>query len=105
MALAIVLPVVCALGLALSLKSASVLRGRSRWTIFGWLATSAYLASAGVAAARSTHPPFYLDDVALVALTIGFVVAGIRDEPQAEPWWWPTHAGPTGAERRTNRPG
>jgi hypothetical protein len=36
----------------------------------------------------------------LLVLTVAFVVAGVRDERQAEPWWWPTHTGPTRAEKR-----
>jgi len=31
---------------------------------------------------------------------VAFVIAGIKDEAQAEPWWWPRGRGPTRAERR-----
>jgi hypothetical protein len=78
----------CLLGAALSLKSIAVLRTRSAWTIAGWAATAVY---------------FAVDYIVLGLLTICFVVAGVRDEPQAEPWWCPTHAGLTGAERRATR--
>ncbi len=93
----------CLLGAVLSLKSITVLRMRSVWTIAGWAATAVYFAIEAVAAARATHPPGHADYIALGLLTLCFVLAGIRDEPQAEPWWWPTHAGLTGAERRAAR--
>jgi hypothetical protein len=93
----------CLLGAVLSLKSIAVLRMRSAWTIAGWAATAVYFAIEAVAAARATHAPAHTDYIMLGVLTVCFVVAGIRDEPQAEPWWWPTHAGLTGAERRAAR--
>jgi hypothetical protein len=93
----------CLLGAILSLKSISVLRRRSAWTIAGWAATVVYVAIEAIAVVRATHAPAHADYIALGALTICFVVAGIRDEPQAEPGWWPTHAGLTGAERRAAR--
>jgi len=93
----------CLLGAVLSLKSIVVLRKRSAWTIAGWAATAIYFAIEAVAVVRATHPPAHTDYIALGVLTVCFVIAGIRDEPQAEPWWWPTHAGLTGAERRAAR--
>jgi hypothetical protein len=93
----------CALGFALSLKSVSVLGSRSRWTAAGWLLTAFYFAIAAYDAARAAHAPGHLDYVALALLTICFIVAGRRDEPQAEPWYWPRAAGRTGAERRAGR--
>jgi hypothetical protein len=95
--------VVCIAGLVLSLKSAAVLRGRSRWTIAGWLATAAYFVLSAVAATAAKHPAAHADYVALAVLTLCFVIAGTRDEPQAEPWYWPTAPGPTGAERKAAR--
>jgi len=93
----------CALGITLSLRSVAVLRARSRWTMLGWLATAAYFVIAAIDAARASPAPLHLDYIALGALAAAFVVAGIRDEPQAEPWWWPRHAGATGSERRAKR--
>jgi hypothetical protein len=95
--------VICVAGFALSLRSASVLRSRSVWTIAGWLATAAYFAIAAYDAARAAHAPLHADYVALAVLVLAFVIAGIRDEPQAEPWYWPAHAGPTGRERRASK--
>jgi hypothetical protein len=94
----------CVLGLAVSLKSAAVLRRRSVWTLAGWLATAAYFVIAGIDAARGTRAVAHLDYVALALLIACFAAAGARDEPQAEPWWWPRRAGLTGAQRRANKP-
>lgn len=101
--------IACIVGLALSLKSVAVLGPRSRSTALGWLLTAIYFAVAALDAWRSARAPYHLDYVVLAALTVAFIVAGVRDEPQAEPWWWPSHAGLTGAERRAKntltRPG
>lgn len=94
---------VCALGIALSLKSVSVLGSRSRGTALGWLFTAVYFTIAAVDAWRAAKAPYHIDYVALAALTIAFIVAGIRDEPQAEPWYWPSRVGATGKERRATR--
>jgi hypothetical protein len=94
----------CALGFALSIKSISVLRRRSARTVAGWAATAAYFLIAGADAVRGRPAPVHLDYVALGVLVVAFIAAGIADEPQAEPWWWPSAAGPTGAERRARRP-
>jgi len=95
--------VVCAAGLLLSLRSAGVLRARSPWTSAGWLATAAYFALELGAVVRRAATPFHLEYALLAALTLAFVVAGVRDERQAEPWWWPARAGLTGRERRESR--
>ena len=94
--------VACLAGIALSLKSASVLGARSRWTAIGWWLTLAYFALA-IPRAWGAYAPLHVEYVALAALVVAFVAAGRADEPQAEPWWWPTHAGLTGAERRRDR--
>jgi hypothetical protein len=90
----------CVAGIALSLKSVAVLRSPSAWTIAGWVFTALYCAIAAYDVARNRHAPAHVDYVILAFLTICFIVAGRRDEPQAEPWWWPRGAGPTGAQRR-----
>jgi len=95
--------VVCASALALSLASVRVLGPRSRATQSGWIATAAYAAVAGIDLLRAQSAPLHVDYALLGALAVAFVVAGFRDEPQAEPWWRPTHAGLTGAERRAKR--
>jgi hypothetical protein len=90
---------VCAAGAVLSLKSISVLDARSRWTAAGWWFTLVYFALAGYAAVAGTHLPLRPEYWALGALTVAFVIAGVQDEPQSEPWWWPTKASTTRAER------
>ncbi len=85
----------------LSIRSIAVLRSRAPWTTAGWAGTLAYCIAAVVEFSNeAAHRPAALIAYAcLLALAIAFVVAGVRDEPQAEPWWWPTHVGPTRAER------
>lgn len=95
--------VTCALGIALSAKSTLVLGPRSRATALGWVLTALYFVIAGVDAIRAERAPYHVDYVVLAALTIAFVVAGVRDEPQAEPWYWPNSSGLTGKERRAKR--
>ncbi len=95
--------VVCLAGLALSVRSAAVLRSPSAWTIAGWCFTALYFGIAGGDALRAAPAPAHVDYVALALLVAAFVIAGLRDEPQAEPWWWPGHAGLTGAERRARK--
>ena len=92
----------CALGI-LSLGSARYLDARSRATQVGWIATFVYCVITAAALVARAHVPLHADDLVLVVLAIAFIVAGRRDEPQAEPWYWPTHVGPTGAERRDAR--
>jgi hypothetical protein len=94
--------VVCALGVAVSLKSIGVLREPSRWTAIGWCLTVAYFVLA-IPRAWGASAPLHVEYVALAGLIVAFVVAGRRDEPQAEPWWWPTHTGLTGAQRRAGK--
>jgi len=87
---------------ALSARSIAVLRVRAPWTSAGWAGTLGYCVAAVVEFGNDAlhRPASYVAYAFLLALTIAFVVAGIRDEPQAEPWWWPTHVGPTRAEKR-----
>ena len=93
----------------LSFRSIAVLRARAPWTSVGWTGTLGYCAAAVVEFSSDVaHQPAALVAYAFIALlAIAFVIAGVRDEPQAEPWWWPSHAGPTRAERRAgmNRAG
>ncbi len=95
--------ILCVAGLLLSLRSVAVLRTGSPWTRAGWLATAAYFALELAAVARHAATPFHLEYAVLAVLTVAFVAAGVRDEAQAEPWWWPAAAGLTGRERRAAR--
>jgi hypothetical protein len=93
--------VLCAAGLLLSVRSAAVLRSGSPWSLAGWIASAGYFAIALADALRRASAPYHLDYALLAILTASFVAAGVRDERQAEPWWWPVRAGLTGRERRS----
>jgi hypothetical protein len=96
----IVIVLVGLMGIALSVKSVAVLGRDAPWTSAGWLATALYLSAAIVKATVAPTLPSAAEYAVLVALTAAFVVAGIRDERQAEPWWWPSRRGTTRAEKR-----
>jgi hypothetical protein len=87
---------------ALSVRSVVVLRSASPWTSAGWAATIGYCVAAAVEFSSEPEQRIaaYVAYAFLLALTVAFVIAGVRDERQAEPWWWPTHPGPTRAEKR-----
>jgi len=86
----------------LSLRCIVVLGTRAPWTSAAWAATLAYCISAGIefSVAGLHAPAEFIARAFLLLLTCGFVIAGIRDERQAEPWWWPTGPGSTRAEKR-----
>jgi hypothetical protein len=87
----------------LSVRSIVVLRGVAPWTSAGWAGTLGYCFAAGVEYGDDAlHRPAAMVAYAFVVLlAVAFVVAGVRDERQAEPWWWPTRAGRTRAEKRS----
>ncbi|GAC1417577.1 MAG: hypothetical protein NVSMB64_27440 [Candidatus Velthaea sp.] len=97
--IAVLLPaIVLALGLFCA-WCARVSAG-SPYTMWGWILTAAYCAYELLEFARLPVPA-HGEYVFLAALTVAFIVAGVKDEAQAEPWWWPTHRGPTRAQRRS----
>jgi hypothetical protein len=96
----IVLAVIYLLGIALSIKSVIVIGRAAPWTSAGWWLTAAYFVAAGAKATVTPTLPVGVEYAILVALAATFVVAGVRDEAQAEPWWWPHRLGATRAERR-----
>jgi hypothetical protein len=87
---------------ALSVRSVAVLRTAAPWTSAGWAGTLGYCIAAAIefSGEGETRIAAYVAYFFLLVLTVAFVVAGVRDERQAEPWWWPTHTGPTRAEKR-----
>ena len=87
---------------ALSARSIVILGVRAPWTSVGWIGTLGYCIAAAVEYSGAPMRSVWAaaSYLCLVALTIAFVVAGVRDEPQAEPWWWPKRIGPTRAQRR-----
>jgi hypothetical protein len=99
-AVALAWVLICVAGTLLSLKSVWTIRMCSPWTAAGWCLTALYFVLAGAKVAAAWPPPFHAEYVCLVLLTVAFVGAGLRDERQAEPWWWPERAGLRGRERR-----
>ena len=83
----------------LSIRSLAALRGAAPWTSAGWAFTIAYDCTASAEIILRTHAPLHVAYWFLVALAVAFVVAGLRDEPQADPWWWPRRLGPTRSQR------
>lgn len=87
---------------ALAIRSVWVIRGRSPLTALGWTFAVGYgLAKAAQYALPGLGPG--AGRVAygcLLLMAVAFVVAGIRDERQAEPLLWPLRLGQTRAERR-----
>ena len=92
--------VLCFLGLLLAARSVAILRTGSPWTSAGWLLTALYFVLAAGKVGLNWTPPYHAEYVSLGLLTLAFVAAGVRDEPQAEPWYWPSRVGPRGRERR-----
>ncbi len=92
---------------ALSARSFTALGAQAPWTRAGWAGTIGYCGAAIVEYSTSTYRVAggYAAYAFLILLAIAFVIAGVRDEPQAEPWYWPTHAGPTRAQRRRDAGG
>ena len=86
----------------LSVRSIAVLRDRAPWTSAGWAGTFGYSIAAAIEFSNAAlHQPASIAAyVFLFTLAVAFVIAGVRDEPQAEPWWWPSRIGQTRAERR-----
>jgi hypothetical protein len=85
--------------LAISIKSIPVLGRTSPWTSAAWGFTLLYVVAVFLEYGPHWAIPGHGEYAFLIAMTITFVVAGIRDERQAEPWYWPTHPGQTRAER------
>jgi hypothetical protein len=92
--------------IVLSVRSIAVLGAKAPWTSLGWAGTVGYAIAAALEySLDGTHATAALVAYAFIGLlTIAFVVAGVRDEPQAEPWWWPSHVGLTRAQRRSGTP-
>jgi hypothetical protein len=84
----------------LSLRTIVVLKWDARWTTAGWAYTILYDCTASYEILSHRHLPLHGPYIALVALIVAFVIAGVRDEPQGDPWWWPSRLGLTRAQQR-----
>lgn len=91
---------ICLLGIAVCAKTIAVLGRSAPWTSGAWFLTALYFIAVLYKVLLAPRLPGFVEYVILAGLTGAFVVAGVRDERQAEPWWWPTHRGLTRAERR-----
>lgn len=86
----------------LALRSLAVLGPRAPWTSVGWLGTAGYCAAA---AWRYAHDgpggrAMLVAGVCFFVLAAAFIIAVVRDEPQAEPLLWPSRVGLTRAQKR-----
>ena len=87
---------------ALALRSLLVLGKAAPWTSVGWAATVGYFAAA---AWRYAHDGpqrelLLFSEALFVVLAASFIIAVVRDEPQAEPLLWPRRIGLTRAQKR-----
>lgn len=86
----------------LAIRSLMVLGVRAPWTSTGWLATAGYCAVAAWRYAHDAPVPgaMIIGSGCFVVLAAAFIIAVVRDEPQAEPLLWPTRVGLTRAQKR-----
>jgi hypothetical protein len=89
---------------AISLRSMQFTWKVSPWTSVGWAATVVYclfdLARIVLLPPGQNFPVLpHADWGMLLVLTAAFIIAGVRDERQAEPWYWPRGRGATRAEK------
>lgn len=85
-----------------ALRSLAVLRTQAPWTSLGWAATTGYFS---LAAWRYAHEGpqrelMLAAEGCFLVLAAAFILAVIRDEPQAEPLLWPSRVGLTRAQKR-----
>ena len=86
----------------LAVRSFAVLGRQAPWTSAGWLATAGYFASAAWRYAHDgqQRSGLWLSGALFVVLAAAFIIAVLRDEPQAEPLLWPSRVGLTRAQKR-----
>jgi hypothetical protein len=85
----------------LAIRSLTVLGTRAPWTTAGWAATAGYFTAQSWRYAHSGPPGpiIYIAGGCFIVLAAAFLIAVVRDEPQAEPLMWPSRVGLTRAEK------
>lgn len=87
----------------LAIRSLIVLgRARAPFTSAGWTATLGYFASAAWRYSHDEPQPgvMLFAQGCFIVLAAAFLIAVVRDEPQAEPLLWPRRVGLTRAQKR-----
>ncbi len=86
----------------IAIRSFLVLGAGSPWTRVGWVATACWGVSAALRYVVPGPPAnlLLLSTICFGALTLGFLIGAVRDEPQAEPLMWPRRIGLTRAQKR-----
>ena|SRR5665213_3288197 len=86
----------------LAARSFIVLGRQAPWTSLGWAATTGYFASAAWRYAHDgpQREALLLSGALFVVLAAAFIIAVVRDEPQAEPLLWPSRVGLTRAQKK-----
>jgi hypothetical protein len=82
----VVWSVFCVAGLALAIRSAAVVRRVSPWTMAGWLGWAAFFVLSLVLVARPARSLRFVGSAALLGVMVAWIVAGLRDERQPEPF-------------------
>ena len=85
----------------LAIRSMGLLRAGSPWATAAWAFAFVYGAAEAIAYSQPLvhRPAGQVGYGALVLVAVAFIVSGIRNEPQGDPWWWPRRT-----VRRTPRP-
>jgi hypothetical protein len=94
-----------AFGLILSVRSIFILQRGSPWMSAGWAVAAVYFITLFLHNLKGSATLGAPGEYALVlAVAVVWIVAVVRDEPQAEPWWWPRYRAQTRAEKRQSGP-
>jgi hypothetical protein len=86
----------------LAIRSLMVLGRQAPWTSVGWVGTAGYFFAAAWRYAHDRPQPglAVFTSTCFFVLAAAFIIAVVRDEPQAEPLLWPSRLGLTRAQKR-----